>query len=93
MVNSTTNTSADIPMNGENLEKMTSFKYKAPTRLKDGISITEVRKLLPWQPQTKQVVDKFHQLPNQVKALQVPRSLHPIYGFKIWTLLTDTEQG
>ena len=43
MVNSMTNTSAEIAMNGEKLVEMTSFKYLSATLPKDGTSTAVVR--------------------------------------------------
>ncbi|XP_052232178.1 uncharacterized protein LOC127845354 [Dreissena polymorpha] len=43
LANSTTNTSADITMNGKKLEEVTSFKYMGATISKDGTSTAEVR--------------------------------------------------
>ncbi|KAH3815237.1 hypothetical protein DPMN_143759 [Dreissena polymorpha] len=42
-MNSRTNISADITMNGEKLEEVTSFKYFGMTLLKDGSSTADVR--------------------------------------------------
>ena len=43
MTNSTNNISADISMNGQKLEEVTSFKYLEATRCKDGTYSAEVR--------------------------------------------------
>ncbi|KAH3710421.1 hypothetical protein DPMN_069902 [Dreissena polymorpha] len=43
MVNSTTNTSADITMNSEKLEEVTSLKYLGTIVSMDGTSTAEVR--------------------------------------------------
>ena len=43
MINSTNNIGADISMNGQKLEEVTSFKYLGPTLCKDGTSSAEVR--------------------------------------------------
>ncbi|KAH3838195.1 hypothetical protein DPMN_111603 [Dreissena polymorpha] len=43
MVNATTNTSAYIHMNGENLEEVTSFKFLGATLSKDSTSTAKVR--------------------------------------------------
>ncbi|KAH3884075.1 hypothetical protein DPMN_008047 [Dreissena polymorpha] len=43
MVNSTSNTSTNITMNPENLEKVTRCKYSGATPSKDGTSTAEVR--------------------------------------------------
>ncbi|KAH3877337.1 hypothetical protein DPMN_001200 [Dreissena polymorpha] len=77
MVNSTTNTNIDITMKGEMLEEVASFKYLGATLSKDGNSnaevqmniamATDVMSRLSWGFFNKQ----FHQLPNQVQALQV----------------------
>ncbi|KAH3721187.1 hypothetical protein DPMN_064106 [Dreissena polymorpha] len=43
MVNSTTNTSAYITMNGENIEEVTSFKFFGVIMSKDGTRTAKVR--------------------------------------------------
>ena len=43
MTNSTSNISADISMNGQNFEEVTSFKYLGATLYKDGTRSAEVR--------------------------------------------------
>ena len=43
MVNSTTNISANITMNGDPLEEVTSFKYLGATLSKDGTCTAEIR--------------------------------------------------
>ena len=43
MTNSTNNVSADISMNGQKLEEVTSFKYLGATLCKDGTCSAEVR--------------------------------------------------
>ena len=43
VVNSTNNISADISMNGQNLEEVTSFKYLGGTLWRDGTCTAEVR--------------------------------------------------
>ena len=43
MINSTNNISAYISMNGQTLEKVTSFKYLGATLCKDGTCSAEVR--------------------------------------------------
>ena len=43
MVNSTTNTSTNITMNGEKLEEVASFKYLGATLSKDFTSTADVR--------------------------------------------------
>ena len=43
MTNSTNNISADISMNGQKLEEVTSFQYLGATLYKDGTCSAEVR--------------------------------------------------
>ena len=51
MTNSTNSNRADISMNGQKLEEVTSFKYLGATLCKDGTFSAEVRVGLPlrWQ--------------------------------------------
>ena len=49
MVNSTDNISADISMNGQQLEEVTSFKYLGATLCKNGTCSAEIRIRLPQQ--------------------------------------------
>lgn len=74
MVKSMTNTSAGITMNGEKLEDVTSFKYLNAILAKDGNRTTEVRIIIA---SVNAAMTRLHQLPHQVKALQVPRNPHP----------------
>ena len=43
MINSTNNIRADISMNGQKLEDVTSFKYLGATFCKDGTCLAEIR--------------------------------------------------
>ncbi|KAH3847677.1 hypothetical protein DPMN_090008 [Dreissena polymorpha] len=88
MMNSNTNTSADITMNNEKLEEVTCFKILGLTLSKDGTRSTEVLKNCLGDfndGQTEQVVDKqMNQFPHQVQSPKVPHSFHPtVRGWKL----------
>ena len=72
MTNSTNNISADISMNGQKLEEVTSFKYLGTT-LSRRDCLSNGR-----NGYTKQdLAMQHHQLCKQVQALQVCCHLHP----------------
>ena len=74
MINSTNNISADISMNSQKLEYVTSFKYLRATLCKDGTCSAEVRIRICLSDdsngQTKQeLAVQHHQFCEQVQAL------------------------
>ena len=85
MTNSTSTISADINMNGQKLEEVTSFKYLGATLIKDGTCYSRT----PHQDclsndsntQTKQdLAVQHHQFCKQVQDLQVSCHLHSPLG-------------
>ena len=48
MTHSTNNISADISMNGQELEEVTSFKYLGAALCKDGTCSAEIRVRIAW---------------------------------------------
>ena len=94
MTNSMNNISADISMNGQKLEEMTSFKCLAATLCKDGTCSAEVciriasamaRLNRIWQCNTINFASKF----KLYKPLDTSILFH---GCETWTLLDDSEK-
>ena len=97
MTNSTSNISADISMNGQNLEEVTSFRYLGATLYKDGTRSAEVRIRIAspvaviarlnriGRCNTISFASKF----KFYKSLATSIILH---GCEIWTLLVDSEK-
>ena len=94
MTNSTNNISADISMNGQKLEEVTSFKYLGATLCRNDTCSAEVRIRIAsamasmatlnriWQCNTISFASKF----KLYKSL-VTTNLQ--YGCETWTLLAD----
>ena len=84
MTNSTS-ISADISMNGQKLEEMTSFKYRGATLCKNGtcsgeicIRIASAKAAMASNGRIKQdLVEQHHQLNKQVQVIEVSCHLHP----------------
>ncbi|KAH3692782.1 hypothetical protein DPMN_194534 [Dreissena polymorpha] len=82
---STSNTSADITMNGQKLEKVTGFKNLGATLFMGPKCICDRS-----DDRTKKVLDKqLQQLSHQIQDLQVPCSLHSTLRLRD----LDTSQG
>ena len=94
MINSTNNSSADISVNGQKLEEVTSFKYLGATLCRNDTCSAEVRIRIAsamasmatlnriWQCNTISFASKF----KLYKSL-VTTNLQ--YGCETWTLLAD----
>ena len=75
MTNNTSNISADISMNGQKLEDVTSFKYVGANLCK--AAPAKQKSALGWPQQTKQdLAVQHHQLCKQFQGLQVSRHLY-----------------
>ena len=73
MTNSTNNISANISMNGQKLDEVTSFKYLGATLCKDGTYSVEVRIRIASAMAAKQdLAVQHHELCKQVQAVQQP---------------------
>ena len=98
MTNSTNNISADISMNGQKLEEVTSFKYLEVTLCKDGACSAEVRSKIAsamaamtrlnriWRCNTISFASKFKPLKSLVTSIL-------LYGCEIWTLPADSAKN
>ena len=97
MVNSKTNTSVDITMNGEKLKEATSFKYLGATMSKDGTSTAEVRIRIAlataamarlsrlWTSSSIRFPTKYRLFKSLVVSIL-------LFGCETWTLHADTER-
>ena len=95
MTNSTNNISADISMNGQKLEEVTSFKFLGATLCKDGTCSAEVRIRFAsavsamarlnriWRCNTISFANKFKVCKSLVNSIL-------LYGCETWTLLAET---
>lgn len=82
MVNSTSNISVSIAMDGKPLDDVSSFKYFGVILTKDGTCNIEIH---TWIAITTAVITRLekdmeeqHQLPNQVQVLQITGRIHPL---------------
>ncbi|XP_052284347.1 uncharacterized protein LOC127880876 [Dreissena polymorpha] len=98
--NSTTNTSADINMNGEKLEVLTTFIYVGATLSNDGTSTAEVQIRIALETESMTILSRLSRLLTSIlisfatkhmlfKSLEVSSLL---YGCETLTLHADTEQ-
>ena len=97
MTNSMNNISADISMNGQRLEGVTSLKYLGATLCKDGTCSAEIRIGIAsamtamarlnriWRSNTIMFASKF-KLYNSLATSIL------LYGCETWTLLADSEK-
>ena len=93
ITNSTSNFSADISMNGQKLEEVTSFKYLGAILCKDGTCLAEAciriasamaamaRLNRIWQCNTISFASNFKLYKSLVASIL-------LYGCEMWTLLT-----
>ena len=88
-------TSADINMNGQKLEDVTSFKYLVATLCKDGTCPAEIcmriasamaRLKRIWWPNTISFTSKFRLCKSLVMSILS-------YGCETWILLADSQKG
>ena len=88
------NISADISMNGQKLEEVTSFKYLGATLCKDGtcsaevlirIAIAMARLKRIWQCNITSLTSQFKLYKSLVTSIL-------FYGCETWTLLIDSEK-
>jgi hypothetical protein len=96
MVNSTNPISANITMNGEPLEEVTSFKYLGVTLSKDGTCIAEIRIRIATATAAMARLNRVWKsnISFQTK-FKLFRSLVVsilLYGCETWTLLVDDER-
>ena len=95
LVNSTTGSTAQIFMNGEELEEVDSFKYLGATLTKDGRSTTEIKARLAMATAAMAKLIKFwrsNSLSFQTK-LRLFKSLVMsilLYGCESWTMTAET---
>ena len=94
MTTSTNNFSADVTMNDQKLEEVTSFKYLGAILCKDGTCSAEVRIKIAsamaamarlnriWQCNIISFANKFKVYKSLVTSIL-------LYGCEAWTLLTD----
>ena len=94
MTNSTNNTSADISMNGQKLQEVTSFKYLGTTLCKDGTCSAKVRTRVAsamaavarlnriWRCSTISFASKFKLYKSLVTSIL-------LYGCETWTMFFD----
>ena len=90
MTNSTNNISADISMNSQKLEEVTSFKYPGAILSKDGSCSAEVDIRNASEMAAMARLNRIWQC--NCKQVQLYKSLVkviPLYGCETWTLLAD----
>ena len=96
MVNSVNNTPANITMNGETLEVVTSFKYLGAILTDDGTSTTEVRTRIATATAAMARLSRVWKSNINFKTkFRLYKSLVVsilMYGCETWTLLADTER-
>ena len=97
MIISTNNISTDISINGQKLDKVTSFKYVGATLRKYGTCSAEIRIRIAsamaamarlnkiWRCNTISFANKFKLFNSLVTYIL-------LYGCETWTLLTDSEK-
>ena len=97
MVNSSTNASADITMNGQKLEKVEAFKYLGATLTKDGRSSMEVKIRLATATAAMAKLEKIWRnksisLPTKIKLYRSLVLSILLYGCESLTLSADLEK-
>ena len=96
MINSTTNTTANITMNGETLEEVTNFKYLGATLSSDGTCTAEIRIRIATATAAMASLEKIWKSDISFKTkFKLYRSLvlsTLLYGCESWTLLAETER-
>ena len=94
MTNSTNDISADINMNGQELEEVTSLKYPGATLCRDGTCLSEIRIRISsataklhriWRSNTPSFASKFKLYESLITSIL-------FYGCETWTLLADSEK-
>ena len=94
VTNSLNNISADISMDSQKLEKVTSFKYLGATLCKDGTCSAEIRIRIAsamtklnriWRRNTISFASEFQLCQSLVTSVF-------LYGCETWTLLADSEK-
>ena len=96
MVNSRQKLKANITMNGQRLEEVTSFKYLGATLTQDGSSSAEIR--IRIATATTALV-KLQRMWKSSMSFQAKHKLYRslvlsifLYGCETWTLMADTER-
>ena len=96
MVNTNSNTTANITLKGEELENVSSFKYLGATLTQDGASTTEIRTRIALATAAMAKLSRIWKSSISFftkfllyKSLVVSVLL---YGCETWTLLADTER-
>ena len=96
LVNSTSNISANITMNGEPLEEVTSFKYLGATLSKDGTCTAEVRIRIAIATAAMARLARVWKsnigFPTKFKLFRSLVISILLYGCETWTLLAETER-
>ena len=95
VTNSTINISLDNSMNGQKLEKVTSFKYLGATLFKDGICSAEVCvRIAPAVAAMARLNRICRRNTSFASKFKICKSLdtYILYGCETWTLLGDSEK-
>ena len=97
MTNSTNNISADISMNGQMSEEVTSYKYLGATLCKDGTCFAEIRMRIVSATAAMARLNRIWRcnsisFTSQFKLYKSLVTFILLYGCKTWTLLTDPEK-
>ena len=94
MTNSMNSISADISMNGQKLEEVTSFKYLGATLCKDGTCSAEVLiRIAIAMARLKRIRQcNITSLTSQFKLYKSLVTSILFYGCETWTLLADSEK-
>ena len=95
LVNSTTNTHAEIYMNGQQLEEVDAFKYLGATLTKDGRSTTEVKTRLAIATSAMAKLNKIWRsreisFPTKMKLYRSLVLSILLYGCESWTMTAET---
>ena len=96
LVNSRNNASADISMNGEQLEVVNSFKYLGATLTSDGTSIADIRSRLGAATSAMSKLNRIWRssisFPTKFRLYKSLVLSVLLYGCEAWTLTAETEK-
>ena len=95
LVNSTTNTHAEIYMNGQQLEEVDAFKYLGATLTKDGRSTTEIKIRMATATSAMAKLSKIWKskeisFPTKMKLYKSLVLSILLYGCESWTMTAET---
>ena len=95
MVNTLDDTTAQIYMNGEKLEEVSSFKYLGATLTKDGRSLKEIKIRIAMATQAMAKLSKIWKskeisFPTKIKIYKAIVLSTMLYGCESWTLNVDS---